>query len=103
MSETKVIDMQILTTKQHELYDSFCESIHHNDHLDSETELLVGLSAELAMKCEPCIHYYSGKANASNITRGEISEVITKVMAVSAGQKRLQAEGIINTSGITFE
>jgi len=95
--------MQILTTKQQELYDSFYESARDNDHLDSKTELLVGLSAELAMKCEPCTHYYSGKAKASNITRGEISEVITKVMAVSAGQKRLQAEGIINTSGITFE
>jgi len=95
--------MQILTTKQQELHDSFYVPTHDNDHLDSKTELLLGLSAAVAINGGPCTHYHSGKAKESNITRGEISEVIAKVMTVSADQKRLQAEGIINTSGITFE
>lgn len=95
--------MEILTKKQQEFYNSFYESTHNNEHLDSKTELLVGLSAALAMNCEPCTHYYLKKAKSSNITKGEISEVIAKVMAVSAGQKRLQAEAIINKSGIFTE
>ena len=95
--------MEILTKRQQELYDSFYESTHNNEHLDSKTELLVGLSAALALNCEPCTHYYLKKAKASKITKAEVSEVIAKVMAVSAGQKRLQAESIINKSGIYTE
>jgi len=55
------------------------------------------------MNCEPCTNYYLKLAKKNNISKGEISEVIAKVMAVAAGQKRLQAETIINNSGIDFE
>ena len=95
--------MEILTKKQQELYNSFYESTHDNEHIDNKTELLVGLSAALAMNCEPCTNYYLKKAQKENIKKGEISEVIAKVMAVAAGQKRLQAEAIINSSGIDLE
>lgn len=95
--------MEILTKRQQQLYDSFYESTHDNNHLDSKTELLVGLSAALALNCESCAHYYLKKAKASKVTKAEISEVIAKVMAVSSGQKRLQAEAIINKSGIYTE
>ena len=95
--------MEILTKNQHDLYDSFYESTHHNEHLDNKTEILVGLSAALAMNCEPCTNYYLKIAKKANITKGEISEVIAKVMAVAAGQKRLQAEAIIKASGINFD
>ena len=95
--------MEILTKKQKELYDSFYESTHNNEHLDSKTELLVGLSAALALNCEPCTHYYLHKAKAANIIKAEVSEVIAKVMAVSAGQKRLQAEAMLKESDIFTE
>ena len=95
--------MKILTDKQKKLYNLFYESTHNNEHLNSKTEILVGLSAALAMNCEACTNYYLKLAKKENIKKGEISEVIAKVMAVSAGQKRLQAEFIINKSGLEFE
>jgi len=94
--------MEILTENQNTLYNSFYESTHKNQHLNSKTEILIGLSAALAMNCEPCTHYYLKMAKKEEITRGEISEVVAKVMAVAAGQKRLQAQDILNKSGIDF-
>ena len=94
--------MEILTENQNKLYNSFYESTHNNQHLNSKTEILVGLSAGLAMNCEPCTLYYLKIAKKEKISRGEISEVIVKVMAVAAGQKRLQAQDILNKSGINF-
>ena len=35
--------MKILTDKQQELYDSFYESSHDNEYLDTKTEILVGV------------------------------------------------------------
>ena len=95
--------MEILTDNQNKLYNSFYESTHNNEHLSSKTEILVGLSAALAMNCEPCTNYYLKIAKNENISKGEISEVIAKVMAIAAGQKRLQAQEILNNSGIDFE
>ncbi len=88
--------MDILTKKQKELYDSFYESTHQNEHLDSKTEILIGLSAAIAMNCEPCTSYYLKKAKQADITKGEISETLAKVMAVAAGQKRLQFQDVID-------
>ncbi len=95
--------MEILTKNQNELYNSFYESTHNNLHLNSKTEILVGLSAAIAMSCEPCTNYYLKLAKKEKITKGEISEVIAKVMAVSAGQKKLQAQEAFIKSGVTFE
>ena len=88
--------MDILTKKQKELYDSFYESTHHNEHLDSKTEILIGLSAAIAMNCGPCTSYYLKQAKQAGVTKGEISETLAKVMAVAAGQKRLQFQGAID-------
>lgn len=52
----------MLTKKQQELYDSFYESTHQNEHLDRKTEVLVGLSAAMAMNCSPCTRYYLEQA-----------------------------------------
>jgi len=94
--------MNILTDTQNKLYNSFYDSTHNNEHLNSKTEILIGLSAALAMNCEPCTNYYLKFAKNENISKGEISEVIAKVMAVAAGQKRLQAEATLNKSGLDF-
>lgn len=55
------------------------------------------------MNCSPCTRYYLKKAKKANITKGEISEVLAKVMAVAAGQKSLQAQEVIQSSGIDSE
>ena len=95
--------MKLLTDKQQKLYASFYESTHSNEHIDTKTELLVGLAAAIAMNCNPCTSYYLKEAKRSNISRGEISEVFAKVMAVAAGQKRLQTQEVIEKHGIDFE
>jgi len=95
--------MEILTENQNKLYNSFYESTHNNEHLNSKVEILIGLSAALAMNCDPCTNYYLKIAKKENISKGEIYEVIAKVMAVAAGQKKLQAQDILNKSGINFE
>lgn len=90
----------MLTQRQHGLYDSFYESTHENEYLDERTELLVGLSAAMAMNCAPCTHYYLKQAKKGKISKGEISEVLAKVMAVAAGQKRLQLQDVIEEYGL---
>ena len=93
----------MLTKNQQDKYDEFYESTHSNEFLDSKTEILVGLSAAIAMSCKPCTNYYLRKAKNENIVKGEISEVIAKVMAVSAGQKKLQTNEVLNENKIDLE
>ena len=71
--------------------------------LDSKTELLVGLSAAIAMNCQPCTKYYLLKAKEAGIKKEEISEVMAKVMAVAAGQKKLQTMEVINEAKIDLD
>lgn len=93
----------MLTKRQQELYDSFYESTHDNECLDQKTEVLVGLSAAMAMNCAPCASYYLEQAKKTGISKGEISEVLAKVMAVAAGQKRLQMKELIVGYGIDID
>ena len=93
----------MLTKRQKDLYDSFYESTHQNEYLDQKTEVLVGLSAAMAMNCAPCTKYYLEQAKKEKISKGEISEVLAKVMAVAAGQKRLQMQGVIEAYDIDIE
>lgn len=85
----------MLTTKQNDAYNLFYESTHKNEFLDTKTELLIGLSAAIAMNCKPCTQYYLTKAKELGITKGEISELLAKVMAVAAGQKKLQTMDVL--------
>lgn len=88
----------MLSKKQRQLYDAFYDSTHQNEFLDHRTELLVGLSASIAMNCQPCTQYYLDKAKVAGVGEGEIGEVLAKVMAVAAGQKRLQTEQLVENS-----
>jgi alkylhydroperoxidase/carboxymuconolactone decarboxylase family protein YurZ len=85
----------MLTKRQQELYDSFYESTHDNQFLDRKTEILVGLSAAMAMNCAPCTRYYLDLAKGAGVSKGELSEALAKVMAVAAGQKRLQMQEVL--------
>ncbi len=93
----------MLTKRQQDLYNSFYESTHKNEYLDQKTEILVGLSAAMAMNCAPCTSYYLKQAKKEKISKGEISEVLAKVMAVAAGQKRLQLKEVIENYGVDVE
>jgi len=93
----------MLTKRQQELYNSFYESTHNNEYLDQKTEVLVGLSAAMAMNCAPCARYYLEQAKKADISKGEISEVLAKVMAVAAGQKRLQMQELTAGYGIDID
>lgn len=85
----------MLTKRHQDLYDSFYESTHHNEYLDQRTEVLVGLAAAMAMNCAPCTRYYLAQARKAKVSKGEVSEVLAKVMAVAAGQKRLQMQAVL--------
>ncbi len=93
----------MLTDNQQEKYDEFYNSTHSNEFLDGKTEILVGLAASIAMSCKPCTNYYLQQAKKENIVKGEISEVVAKVMAVSAGQKRLQTNEVLTENNIDLE
>ena len=93
----------MLTKRQQELYDTFYDSTHDNEYLDRKTEVLVGLSAAMAMNCAPCAAYYLEQAREAGIKKGEISEVLAKVMAVAAGQKRLQFQGVMSSYDIDID
>jgi alkylhydroperoxidase/carboxymuconolactone decarboxylase family protein YurZ len=89
------MEKTVLTKKHLDLYNQFYESTHDNDFLDTKTEVLIGLSAAIAINCSPCTQYYLEQAKKIKIKKGEISEVLAKVMAVAAGQKRLQMLEVI--------
>ncbi|PKF63007.1 carboxymuconolactone decarboxylase family protein [Psychromonas sp. psych-6C06] len=93
----------MLTSKQQEKYDAFYTSTHENEFLNAKTEVLVGLAAAIAMNCKPCTHYYLRQAKKVGISKGEISEVIAKVMAVAAGQKKLQASEVLREHKIDLD
>ena len=93
----------MLTENQQKLYDAFYKSTHDNEHLNQKTEVLVGLSAAIAMNCTPCTSYYLEQAKKAEISEGEISEVLAKVMAVAAGQKRLQTLEVLEKHKNDFE
>ena len=93
----------MLNKKQRQLYDAFYESTHDNEYLDQKTEILVGLAAAMGMNCQPCTRYYLHQAKKAGISKGELSEVLAKVMAVAAGQKRLQMEEVISNYKIDLD
>lgn len=93
----------MLTENQQKQYAAFYESTHNNEFLDTKTELLVGLAAAIAMDCKPCTSYYLRQAKKGGIVKGEVSEVVAKVMAVSAGQKRLQTSAVLSEYKINLD
>jgi alkylhydroperoxidase/carboxymuconolactone decarboxylase family protein YurZ len=57
----------------------------------------------MAMNCAPCTAYYLEQAREAGIVKGEIAEVLAKVMAVAAGQKRLQFQGVVGSYDIDID
>ena len=97
------MDSDVLKKNQQKLYEAFYESTHQNEHLDKKTDILVGLAAAMSMNCNPCVRYYLKLAKKHKIKKGEISEVLAKVMAVAAGQKKLQMQEVVEKYTIDLE
>lgn len=93
----------MLNDRQRKLYGEFYQCTHETEFLDSKTELLVGLAAAMALNCYPCQRYYLNQAKTAGINKGELSEVLAKVMAVAAGQKRLQTMEVISKYNIDLD
>jgi len=89
--------------KHQQVYQDFYHSTLENEHLDTKTELLVGLAAAMAMNCLPCTAYYLKRGKQAGITKGEISDVTAKVMAVAAGQKKLQMQSVLENNEIDLD
>jgi len=89
-----------LSDMQQELYTKFYESTIDDGVLDSKTELLVGLSAAIALGCQPCTTYYLDRCKRAGVQKPELQAVLAKVMAVAAGQKRLETESALERSDI---
>ena len=85
----------MLKDNQEKLFDAFYQSTIDNAYLDTRTEILVGLASAISLNCYPCMKYYFTRAKEFKIKNVEISEVVAKVMAVSAAQKRIQSEEVI--------
>jgi alkylhydroperoxidase/carboxymuconolactone decarboxylase family protein YurZ len=94
---------KMLTKNHQKLYEQFYASTHENEFLDQKTEALVGLAAAMGMNCQPCTRYYLHQAKKAGIKKGEVSEVLAKVMAVAAGQKKLQAQQVIEQHKIDLD
>jgi alkylhydroperoxidase/carboxymuconolactone decarboxylase family protein YurZ len=85
-----------LTKRQEKLYAEFYNSTRDNEHLSHRETLLVGLAAAMAVNCIPCQRFYLLECSQAGISKGDVCEVLAKVMAVSAGQKRLQFQEVLD-------
>ncbi len=85
-------DRSTLDDRHQKLFSQFYESTHKSKHIDEKTAVLVGLAAAMAINCYPCMNFYLKLAGKNKVTKGEIGDVLAKVMAVSAGQKLTQFE-----------
>jgi alkylhydroperoxidase/carboxymuconolactone decarboxylase family protein YurZ len=92
-----------LTAKHQASYTEFYNSTKANEHLSARESLLVGLAAAMAVNCLPCQRFYLLECKKAGVTRGDISEVLAKVMAVSAGQKRLQFQEVLERHDIDLD
>ncbi len=58
--------------------------------LDEKTMALIGLAAGMALNCHPCVQHYREACRQHGCSDAAIADVLAKVMAVAAGQKKIQ-------------
>ena len=86
----------MLTERQQTVFEQCRESTHNNEHLSNREEILVGLAAAIALDCDHCVRYYVFKAKKAGIDKSTVSEILAKVMVVSANKKRLRADEVLS-------
>jgi alkylhydroperoxidase/carboxymuconolactone decarboxylase family protein YurZ len=92
-----------LTSQHDKTYSDFYNSTKRNEHLSPRETLLVGLAAAMGVNCIPCQRFYLQECKKAGISKGDVSEVLAKVMAVSSGQKRLQFQEVLDRYGIKLD
>lgn len=92
-----------LSEKQNKLYEEFYNSTINDGVLDKKTEHLVGLAAAMATNCSPCTAFYVQRCKKAGIRKAEIQAVLAKVMAIAAGQKRLQTAKALEANHINID
>ena len=95
--------LQGMTERQELKYREFYDTTRENECLSRRESLLVGLAAAMAVNCIPCQRYYLQDCKKEGISKGDVSEVLAKVMAVSAGQKRLQFQEVLDRYEIKLD
>ncbi len=86
----------MLNSRHSDLWSSFYASTTKGSALDERTMILIGLAAAIAIDCEPCAESYLAKCKESGISDAEISDVLAKVMAVSAGKNKIKFSRLID-------
>lgn len=94
---------QSMTERQQAIFKEFYNSTRDNQFLSKRESLLVGLAAAMAVNCQPCQRYYLEDCRKAGISKNDIAEVLAKVMAVSAGQKRLQFQEVLDRYEIKLD
>ena len=85
-----------MTERQQAIFKEFYASTRENQFLSKRESILVGLAAAMAVNCLPCQRYYLQDCRKEGIAKGDIAEVLAKVMAVASGQKRLQFQEVLD-------
>lgn len=86
----------MLNSRHSGTWSSFYASTAKGSVLDERTMSLIGLAAAIACDCEPCVESYLTKCNEVGITDVEISDVLAKVMAVSAGKNKVKFSRVMD-------
>ena len=80
----------MLNVQHSDSWSSFYGSTSRGAVLDERTMVLIGLAAAMAVDCEPCTEAYLAKCKEHGISDAEIADVLAKVMAVSAGKRKIK-------------
>ena len=80
----------MLNSRHANPWSSFYASTNKGAALDERTMVLIGLAASIAVDCEPCAEAYLAKCREHAISDAEVADVLAKVMAVSAGKRKIK-------------
>lgn len=86
----------MLNSRHSDTWSSFYASTTKGSVLDERTMILIGLAAAIAIDCEPCAESYLAKCKEIGISDAEISDVLAKVMAVSAGKNKIKLSRLVD-------
>ena len=80
-------------------WSTFYASTTKGSVLDERTMILIALATAIAVDCEPCAEHYLTKCKEIGITDAEVSDVLAKVMAVSAGKHKIKFSRVVDRAG----
>lgn len=91
----------MLNPRHTDAWSSFYASTAKGSVLDERTMILIGLAASIAVDCEPCTESYLAKCKEMGIPEAGIADVLAKVMAVSAGKKKIKFSRIVDRASLS--